>query len=118
MQNILNDWISKNSCENGYFTVVQYDDGPLLQLPQNTIVYGACSGTSPIPLIYEDNTNSLVSIRINNNLTFNNVTFSNTLGTAPQSGVDLEPDHPIDKLINIIFNNCNFFKVFNPFRFR
>lgn len=72
MQNILNDWISKNSCENGYFTVVQYDDGPLLQLPQNTIVYGACSGTTPIPLIYEDNTNSLVSIRINNNLTFNN----------------------------------------------
>lgn len=61
MQCILNDWIKNNPSENGYFTIVQYDDGPLLRLPQNTIVYGACSGDIPIPLIYEDKNNTLMS---------------------------------------------------------
>jgi len=59
MQQILDNWISINSSENGYFTVVQYDDGPLLKLPANTIIYGACSGNIPIPLIYEDINNTL-----------------------------------------------------------
>lgn len=59
MQNSLNEFILNNYCEKGYFTVVQYDDGPLLKLPENTIIYGACSGSIPIPLIYEDNNNIL-----------------------------------------------------------
>jgi hypothetical protein len=61
MQKLLNDWIDNNKSENGYFTVVQYDDGVLLDLPNNTIVYGACSGTIPIPLIYQDKNNTLES---------------------------------------------------------
>ena len=59
MQHELNKWINDNPSENGYFTVVQYDDGPLLNLPKNTIVYGACSGDVPLPLIYEDKNNTL-----------------------------------------------------------
>jgi hypothetical protein len=59
MQNLLDEWISNNPSENGYFTLVQYDDGPLLNLPKNTIIYGACSGNIPIPLIYEDKNNTL-----------------------------------------------------------
>jgi hypothetical protein len=59
MQMTLDDWISQNPSEHGYFTLVQYDDGPLLNIPDNTIVYGACSGTIPIPLIYEDINNTL-----------------------------------------------------------
>ena len=59
MQHELNKWINDNHSENGYFTVVQYDDGPLLNLPKNTIVYGACSGDVPLPLIYEDKNNTL-----------------------------------------------------------
>ena len=55
MQKELDKWVSLNPSENGYFTVVQYDDGVLLKLPKNTIVYGACSGDIQIPLIYEDN---------------------------------------------------------------
>lgn len=55
MQKELDKWIINNPSEHGYFTIVQYDDGPLLELPKNTIVYGACSGDIPIPLIYEDN---------------------------------------------------------------
>lgn len=59
MQKKLDDWIQENPSDNGYFTVVQHDDGPLLKLPNNTIIYGACNGDIPIPLIYEDNNNTL-----------------------------------------------------------
>jgi hypothetical protein len=62
MQKMLDQWIKENPSEHGYFTIVQYDDGPLLSLPENTIVYGACSGNIPIPLIYEDRNNTLVNI--------------------------------------------------------
>jgi len=44
-----------------YFTVVQHDDGPQLRLPPGTIIYGACTGTIPLPLIYEDITHRLSS---------------------------------------------------------
>ena len=43
-----------------YFTVVQHDDGPQLALPPNTIVFGACTGTVPLPLIYEDTRETLL----------------------------------------------------------
>lgn len=59
MQNILNQYIVENSNEKGYFTVVQYDDGPLLKLPENTIVYGPCSGNVAVALIYEDKNKTL-----------------------------------------------------------
>jgi hypothetical protein len=62
MQIALDKWVSENPSQNGYFTIVQYDDGPLLKLPENTIVYGACSGNIPIPLIYEDTNNTLKNI--------------------------------------------------------
>jgi hypothetical protein len=63
MQRDLNDWVKQHpSLEYGYFTVVQYDDGPLLNLPENTIVYGACSGDIPIPLIYEDTRNTFIQL--------------------------------------------------------
>jgi hypothetical protein len=61
MQKLLDDWLSNNPSESGYFTIVQYDDGPLLNLPENTIVYGACSGNIPIPLIYQDINKTLES---------------------------------------------------------
>ena len=62
MQQLLNEWISNNPSPSGYFTVVQYDDACKLNLPNNTIVYGACSGDIPIPLIYEDINNTLNNI--------------------------------------------------------
>ena len=40
------------------------------------------------------------------NLQVENCVFSNTSGTAPQAGVDLEPDHGYEKLKNIVFRNC------------
>lgn len=62
MQDSLDLWVKSNPSEGGYFTVVQHDDGPLLRLPENTIVYGACSGNIPIPLIYQDLNHTLVSL--------------------------------------------------------
>lgn len=62
LQHHLNQWLLRNPSVHGYYTIVQYDDGPLLQLPPNTIVYGACSGNIPIPLIYEDSNNTLTSM--------------------------------------------------------
>lgn len=61
MQKHLDEWVKQNPSETGYFTVVQYDDGPLLNLPLNTVVYGACSSDIPIPLIYEDKNKTLES---------------------------------------------------------
>jgi len=61
MQESLNTFVKENPCEKGYFTVVQHDDGPMLQLPPNTVIYGSCSGHIPIPLVYQDMTNTLVS---------------------------------------------------------
>jgi hypothetical protein len=55
LNKILNEkYNSLNNSSIRYFTVVQWDDGPLLNIPENTIVFGACSGTIPLPLIYED----------------------------------------------------------------
>ena len=44
-----------------YFTVVQADLGVELVLPKNTLVFGACYGDIPLPLIYEDITNRLLN---------------------------------------------------------
>lgn len=63
MQDALNNWLTNNPpSEEGYFTVVQHDDGPKLKLPENTLVYGACSGNIPIPLIYQDVNHTLLKM--------------------------------------------------------
>ena len=59
MQLKLDNYILENPNPNGYFIVVQHDNGPALKLPENTILYGACFGDIPLPLIYEDNNKSL-----------------------------------------------------------
>ena len=62
MQYILDNYILNNNCENGYFTIIQHDDGPKLKLPDNTLIYGACNGNIKLPLIYEDIENKLENI--------------------------------------------------------
>ena len=46
-----------------YFTVVQHDDGPMLKMTDNVLIFGACTGNIPLPLIYEDKTNRLLNTR-------------------------------------------------------
>ena len=58
---LLSNALKKMPADTEYFTVVQHDDGPQLQLPKNTIIFGACSGNIPLPLIYEDTSNTLLN---------------------------------------------------------
>lgn len=62
MQNDLNKWVRENPSPNGYFAIIQYADGPFLQLPPNTYVYCGSNGNAPLPLIYEDVNNKLLNI--------------------------------------------------------
>lgn len=62
MQRALDKWINDNPSTPGYYVVVQHDDGPMLRLPPNTKIYGACTGNIPLPLIYEDVENKLENI--------------------------------------------------------
>jgi hypothetical protein len=48
-----------------YFTVVQHDDGPMLKMSDDVLIFGACTGNIPLPLIYEDKTNRLLNISRN-----------------------------------------------------
>src|SRR3990167_9014838 len=63
MQKALDLYIQMNPSKYGYFTVVQHDDGPRLKLPENTIIYGCCTGNIPLPLIYQDLNNTLNNIQ-------------------------------------------------------
>jgi hypothetical protein len=70
MQNALINFVETHPCEKGYFTVVQHDDGAFLHLPQNTLVYGACNGHIPLPLIYENKKNTLTELGQSNTKSF------------------------------------------------
>jgi len=103
MQRALNNWIQENPSGNGYFTIVQYDDGPKLNIPSNTIVYGACDGNIPIPLIYEDDKNTLENIpkkQFNEKTILcsfvGNITSNNVIPNVRQ------------EMFNILGNNHNF----------
>lgn len=47
-----------------------------------------------------------ISVISAENLLIENVLITNTQGTAPQSGIDLEPNHAEEKLVNITIRNC------------
>ena len=103
MQNSLDSWIKENPSENGYFTIVQYDDGPLLNMPPNTKVYGACSGDVPIPLIYQDINNTLERIE---KKTFNDKTIlCSFVGNITSNHIC---PNVRQEMFNILSNNPNF----------
>jgi hypothetical protein len=103
MQKELDNWLKENPCEDGYFTLVQYDDGPLLNIPSNTIIYGACSGNIPIPLIYQDINNTLEKV---NKKSFNNKNIlCSFVGNITSNHVY---PNVRQEMFNILSNNINF----------
>ncbi len=42
------------------------------------------------------------------NVTVENCIFKNTIGTLPEAGLDLEPDYPAHRMVNVLFKNCQF----------
>lgn len=51
-----------------------------------------------------------MSIISGQNIEVTNSIFSDTKGTLPEAGVDLEPDHWSNRLVNINFRNCSFIR--------
>ena len=59
-------------------------------------------------VICYDNYRQGISIISVDNLLIENSVFANTWGTAPGSGIDIEPDKPDQRLVNIVVRNCVF----------
>ncbi len=55
-----------------------------------------------------DNHRQGVSVISAVNLLIENCTFANTWGTAPEAGIDIEPDTEKNRLTNIVVRNCTF----------
>ena len=49
-----------------------------------------------------------ISVISAQHLRVENCWFSNTIGTAPQAGVDIEPNQPFQRLIDVVFDKCRF----------
>lgn len=62
-QLLLNRALAQLPAGTRFLTIVQHDDGPQLDLPPGTLVFGACTGTIPLPLIYEDVDDVLLNLR-------------------------------------------------------
>jgi hypothetical protein len=103
MQNVLNQYIKDKPSENGYFTVVQHDDGPVLKLPQNTIIYGSSSGNIILPLIYED-INNLLTCKINKKSFIEKELLCSFVGSET---------HYVRNIIYNKFNNNHLFKIYS-----
>jgi hypothetical protein len=47
-----------------------------------------------------------ISVITAENLLIEDCVFSNTRGTAPEAGIDFEPNHPEERLVNCVLRNC------------
>jgi hypothetical protein len=70
-QALLSIALSKMPTGTKYFTIVQHDDGIKFKLEGDVLVFGACTGNIPLPLIYEDTNETLVGRRAESNTEMN-----------------------------------------------
>lgn len=49
-----------------------------------------------------------ISVISAQHLRIENCWFTNTIGTAPQAGIDIEPNQPYERLIDVVFDKCRF----------
>ncbi len=56
----------------------------------------------------ENNHRQGISVISAENLLIENCRFNNTWGTAPEAGIDLEPNRPEHRLTNCVIRNCTF----------
>ena len=64
MQKDLDEWFREYPSSDGYFTVIQHDDGSKLDFKgRDVLVYGCCTGDIEIPLIYEDEIQILSNLK-------------------------------------------------------
>ena len=67
-----------------------------------------CKDVTIRDVVCWDNHRQGISVIGAENLLIENSTFANTWGTAPGAGIDLEPDSPTQRLVNIVVRNCTF----------
>ena len=58
--------------------------------------------------VMDNNRRQGVSISGGSNILFENCVFKNTKGTAPQAGIDIEPDEGYAEVTNLEIRNCKF----------
>ena len=59
-------------------------------------------------VICDDHNRQGISIISAENLTIRNSVFKNTKGTAPEDGIDFEPNEQSESLVNCVVENCSF----------
>ena len=57
-------------------------------------------------VICDDNHRQGISVITAENLWIENTILRNTRGTAPQAGIDFEPNLPQERLVNVVMRNC------------
>lgn len=68
----------------------------------------ASEGVTIRNCVARDNHRQGISVISAVNLLVENCVFSRTSGTAPEAGIDLEPDTPEQRLVNCVIRNCRF----------
>jgi len=57
-------------------------------------------------VVCDGNNRQGISVITAENLLIENCVFRDTKGTAPQAGIDFEPNHPEERLVNCVLRNC------------
>ncbi len=57
-------------------------------------------------VVCESNYRQGISVITAENLLIENTIMRNTGGTPPQAGIDFEPNHPEERLVNVVMRNC------------
>lgn len=57
-------------------------------------------------VLFENNYRQGISLISGEDVVIHNCVFKDTGGTGPAAGIDLEPNHPTDRLVNITVRNC------------
>ena len=75
----------------------------------NSLQNGPCRKVLIENIISDDHHRQGISIISAVDLLVRNCKFINTVGTAPQCGIDLEPNNSKDMLVNNVIENCEFY---------
>lgn len=86
--------------------VVRATGGDGLYVGTRKKVNGYCSDITVRDSVFDDNHRQGISIISVENLLVERCIFSNTSGTAPEAGIDFEPNNPTQRLVNCIVRDC------------
>jgi len=100
------------SCSNieiyGFKLMDSGGDGIIIANYTGIVYQRYCENVLLKDLWCDNNYRQGISVISAQHLRIENCWFTNTVGTAPQSGLDIEPNHPFERLIDIVFDRCRF----------